>query len=385
MNTRPRLLLVTRNLPPLTGGMERLNWHLADELSARFDVEIVGPVGSASLAPAGVVVHEVGLRPLPTFLLRALGVAVARSRTWRPDVVLAGSGLTAPIVWLAARGCGASAAAYIHGLDLTVPHPLYRLMWLPFIRRMRRVIVNSSATVELALKAGVPFERLATVNPGVSLPAQTKVEHLRDRARFRSRLGLGAEKVVLSVGRLTERKGLLQFVEAVLPRVAAKHPDVRMVVIGSAPRDALHARPQSSEAIMVAARRVGQDANVIFLGNVSQQQLDEAYRGADVHVFPVRDSPFDPEGFGMVAIEAAAHGLPTVAYATGGVIDAVGDGRSGRLVKPGDVDGFAGAVIEQIETPIATEIIRSFAAQFAWPRFGDQICLELTSLVRGRQ
>src|SRR3546814_3129271 len=65
---RPRVLLITRNLPPLVGGMERLNWHLADQLSRFAEVRMIGPSGSASLAPSSVQVSESPLRPLPHFL-----------------------------------------------------------------------------------------------------------------------------------------------------------------------------------------------------------------------------------------------------------------------------------------------------------------------------
>lgn len=383
MVARPRVLVVTRNLPPLTGGMERLNWHLIEALSDRFDVEVVGPSGSASLAPAEVVVSEVRLRPLSAFLLGALRASVRRCRHVRPSVVLAGSGLTAPIAWFAARLVGASAVTYIHGLDITVPNRLYRLIWLPFIRRMCLVIVNSSATRVLALQAGVPADRVCTVHPGVSLPTELTG---KGRRVFRERHGLNEDKVLLSVGRLTERKGLLEFVEGVLPLVVARSPSsVRLVVIGDEPKEALHAKPQTWEAITAAARRVGVADCLVFLGKVSQEELDEAYVAADVLVFPVRQSASDPEGFGMVAIEAAAHGLPTVAYATGGVVDAVADGRSGRLVTPGDVGGFVAAVVEQIEAPIPADTIRDFAARFAWHRFGEQMSDRLQGLIRGAQ
>ena len=42
---RARILHITRNLPPLVGGMERLNWHIADELSRRAQVQVIGPQG----------------------------------------------------------------------------------------------------------------------------------------------------------------------------------------------------------------------------------------------------------------------------------------------------------------------------------------------------
>lgn len=43
---RLRILLITRNMPPLVGGMERLNWHMADELAKRANMAVIGPRGA---------------------------------------------------------------------------------------------------------------------------------------------------------------------------------------------------------------------------------------------------------------------------------------------------------------------------------------------------
>src|SRR5690606_2320699 len=109
---RPRILLITRNLPPLVGGMERLNWHIADELSRHADVRVIGPAGSAVLRPDRVELIEVPLRPLWRFLQASAWQALRTARAWRPDIVLAGSGLTAPAAWAAARACSARACVY---------------------------------------------------------------------------------------------------------------------------------------------------------------------------------------------------------------------------------------------------------------------------------
>ena len=98
---RPRLLLVTRNFPPMWGGMERLNWHIAAELAKTFEVRVIAPAGAAQQAPAGVTVIEAPLKPLRRFLLRAASLARREARAWRPHIVLAGSGLTAPLAWWA--------------------------------------------------------------------------------------------------------------------------------------------------------------------------------------------------------------------------------------------------------------------------------------------
>src|SRR5690554_2120179 len=112
---RPKILLITRNLPPLVGGMERLNWHMADELSKRAEVSVIGPKGSGELKPEHVELTEAPLKPLPLFLIIALLKGLWLALRNKPDVILAGSGLTAPIVWLLSKLCGAKSAVYLHG------------------------------------------------------------------------------------------------------------------------------------------------------------------------------------------------------------------------------------------------------------------------------
>ena len=372
------LLLITRNFPPLWGGMERLNWHLAGELAKHHAVHVIAPQGAAAQAPAGVGVTEVPLRPLWRFLLAATRAARREARRLQPEVVLAGSGLTAPLALLAARACGARTAAYVHGLDLAVPHPVYRALWLPALRRMDRVIANSRATAVLAERAGVRRERIGIVHPGVDLPQPDPPA----RARFRARHGLGDAAVLLSVGRLTARKGLREFVAEVLPQIVARRPDVRLLIVGGVPAQALFAEAQTPECIRAAAVQAGVDGHVRFLGTQFGQDLADAYAGADVHVFPVREIANDPEGFGMVAVEAAAHGLPTVACATGGVVDAVADGASGRLVPPHDTDAFADAVMQMLHSPPSPESMQAFAASLAWPAFGEGVLRALKPVSR---
>jgi phosphatidylinositol alpha-1,6-mannosyltransferase len=304
--------------------------------------------------------------------MAAFAAALQEARAGAYDWVLAGSSLTAPMALAAAKAANSRAAAYVHGLDLAVRHPLYRALWLPAIRRLDRVIANSRATAHLVQEVGVAPERIAIVHPGVEIPTATPQERARLRAAFRKQHGLGEQLVLLTVGRLTTRKGVAPFVAEVLPRIVQARPDVCLLVVGDVPRGALAATAEPPATILRAAETAKVARNVRLCGFLPEP-LSAAFFAADVHVFPVRDLPGDPEGFGMVAVEAAAHGLPTVAYATGGVVDAVADGLSGRLVAPGDAAGFAEAVLDMLNNPPSEEALTAYAARFAWPHFGAAV------------
>jgi phosphatidylinositol alpha-1,6-mannosyltransferase len=374
-NRRRDALLVTRNFPPLVGGMERVNLGLCESLAGFGRVALVGPKGCAQYAPAGTRVSQVALRPLAWFVLASAAGALATALRRPPAVVLAGSGLTAPMAWLAARLTGARAAVYVHGLDLVAPSRLYAMAWLPFIRRCDRVICNSSNTRFLALGRGVPEAALAVVNPGVEMPAAEDSPMLAEA--FRREQQLGDRPVLLSVGRFTRRKGLAEFVAGALPAIVAAVPSALLVVVGDEAVDALHGGQRNERArITAAAEAAGVAANLRFVGRLGESALLGAYAAAACHCFPVLAIPGDVEGFGMVALESAAHGLPTVAFNVGGVADAVQVPQSGTLVPPGDYPAFAAAVVELLcrpPEPAIRDAARRFARGKEWRVFREGV------------
>ena len=222
--------------------------------------------------------------------------------------------------------------------------------------------------------------RIVVLHPGTDIPGEPKAP-----GDFRKIFNISDRPLLLSVGRLTRRKGLAEFVERALPTIVENHPGVTLAVIGGEAENALHgvSRGQREHIIGIAAA-AGVEKNVRFLERCDDDALRDAYRAADCHVFPVLAVPGDVEGFGMVAIESAAHGLPTVAFAVGGVQDAVDESASGILVNAGDYDRFGQAVMEVLSrTPEERIAYRargiSFSRQFAWPEFRKRL-FEILSL-----
>jgi phosphatidylinositol alpha-1,6-mannosyltransferase len=349
--------------------MERLGWHIVKAFSESFHVHVIGPEGCGKYLPREVTCTEVPLRPLGIFLGKTALNALRQAVGFKPEVTFAGSGLTAPMALVAARLSRARSYAYVHGLDLVVPRAVYRWLWLPCLRLLDGIIVNSRATFAIAERTGIASERIRLVHPGVTMLEPDA----RAASWFRSAYGVGDRPMLLSVGRLTRRKGLMHFVARVLPRIVRKKPTACLYIVGDVPRGALMAEAEEPEDILRAARSAGVSKNVCWLGHLPDEALQKAYAASDVHVFPVQDLPNDPEGFGMVALEAAAFGTPTAAYAVGGVVDAVADGVSGFLVAPGDTAALAEAVLSLMDKPMPREKVRRFAESFAWPRFNKAI------------
>ncbi len=101
------------------------------------------------------------------------------------------------------------------------------------------------------------------------------------------------------------------------------------------------------ERLKEAASRSG--LMVRFLGRVPDDELARIYSQADVFAMTSIDHRHSVEGFGLVYLEAAAHGLPVVAHAVGGVPEAVIDGVTGLLVPPAD-RGALGAAFSRLIT-----------------------------------
>jgi len=378
---KKKILIVTRNLPPLIGGMERLNWHIADELSKTHKVELLSYSDARNQAPKNCYFHGIPLNPLYFFLILAFVKTFWICLTKHPDILFAGSGLTAPITTFWSKVFRIKSIVYVHGLDIATNHTIYNIIWLPMIRAADCVIANSTPTRDICLKKGISVQKLSIICPGVTSPPLPKnhdfIQLLQEKYHLHDK------KILISVGRLTQRKGLNEFVDLALPKIVKNIPNTLLVVIGDTPSHSLNKNLQSKELILATAAKHHITENILFVGNISDDHiLSSWYYLADLHVFPVKYIPNDPEGFGMVAIEAAAHGTPTIAFATGGIVDAVSNAITGKLILMNDYQSFSKTVIFTLENPevLNKENCQESAKKFSWENVKTRLNLLIQEL-----
>jgi phosphatidylinositol alpha-1,6-mannosyltransferase len=160
---------------------------------------------------------------------------------------------------------------------------------------------------------------------------------------------------------LAKRKGVKEFIESSLVKVAREVPDVCFMIVGDNPSDSLAHRDDTVSEIKTAVATLRLENHVRLLGSLSDADVIKLYQACELVILPALDMKDDVEGFGIVALEAAAAGKPVVATRVGGIPDAVEDGKSGVLVEPGDYEGLSELIISLLRDPELSLSMGSYA------------------------
>ncbi|MFH1206988.1 MAG: glycosyltransferase family 4 protein [Patescibacteria group bacterium] len=329
-----RVLLISRAFPPHVGGMERLSYNVITGVSRRM--------------PIRTILNRHGKLWLPFFLLYALIKALLVSP--RIDIVHLGDPVLAIVGFFIKKIYHRKILlCTVHGLDLLYPSKLYQ-WYLKFFLSPDRIICISHYTAMLARRAG--YANVVVIPPGLD-PRDFTVSGLSDKQEAFSHYLIPTDKkVILTVGRLVKRKGVAWFIENVFMKCP---DDCVYIVVGAGPEKSIIAQ---------AVARAGFGHRIFLLGRVSQQVLNSLYVHADIFVMPNISVPNDAEGFGFVALEAAAWGRPVVAARIEGIVDAIVPGENGILVRSEDAEGFAGAIRSLLADPRKMKEIGQRAREF---------------------
>lgn len=170
---------------------------------------------------------------------------------------------------------------------------------------------------------------------------------------------------LLTVSRLSEPRKNVDIVLRALAELTKDH-DFQYTVIGDG-----HRRSQLEEL----ARSLDLGDRVRFLGRVGERELMRAYGESDLFVLTSSVLPGSHEGFGIVYLEAAASGLPSLAARQAGAAEAVADGVSGMFVERPDVEGVTAALRRFLKDSYRfdPQQCRQFASRFRWSRIVDTV------------
>lgn len=335
--------------------MQTLSYHLTTNVARCVPTQIIKWGGSQ--------------RWLPLFILYALVRSLWALGTKQVELIHIGDPVLAPL-GLFLRFVGRRPVVVnVHGLDVIYPNRLYQAIVLPCVKKLDFVICISEYTRQLCLSRGIRAERTAVVPPGIDTSTfhLTLTEAEQDHWIRQWGIESRPKHILLTVGRLVPRKGIYFFVSQVLPRLRERRKDWIYLIVGDGPERG---------PIESAIRAQDLHEMVRLLGQVPDDELAAAYAMADVFVMPNVSVPGNPEGLGLVTLEALASGVPVVAADLEGIGEALGGKDDGTLVKPGDWSAFVEAInawFDRDETAIDREQRRQRThSRFAWSRVVSQ-------------
>ena len=296
-------------------------------------------------------------------------------RQWsvqRPDVVHAHFWMSGLAALAAARPLGIPVVQTFHALGVVKKRhqgsrdtsPAHRLeVEREVVRSADRIVATCTDEVFELLHLGGDRKRISVVPCGVDVTTF----HPGVAAEPRT---LGLRRVVC-VGRLVERKGVGNAIEALGRMRADGGPDTELIVAGGPDAAELDGDPEV-ERLRAVARRAGVADRVVFRGRVGRAELPALFRSADVAVCIPWYEPF-----GIVPLEAMACGVPVIASAVGGLIDTVVHGRTGLHVPPRRPDVLAEQLCELLldderRLGLGRAGARRARAKYSWDRVAVQ-------------
>jgi glycosyltransferase involved in cell wall biosynthesis len=340
-------------------GLERLGvplrlYTLATPTDAMTHPAVAGVRSTVTCVPASVrddwrgfaVRHARWLATRPLHYLRALRLASSRGRAGLSDFARAG--------WLAGQ-LRDDGVQHLHTHFISKPADVAELVsclaGLPFsisahakdiylsnADDLRRKMVAARFTVTCT---DFNCQTLRAIAPGVNVQ---RMYHGIDHAVFhpQHRQTPSLVPLILSVGRLREKKGLDTLIEACY-LLKRRGVPFRCEIVG-------YGEEQARLQALIASR--GLNDQIQLTGKLTREHVIDRYARATVYVQPARvAADGDRDGIPNVLLEAMAMGLPVVTTTVSGIPELVNHGRNGLLVEPDDPPALADAMARLINDP----------------------------------
>ena len=177
---------------------------------------------------------------------------------------------------------------------------------------------------------------------------------------------------ILCVGRIHPRKGQDQIFKALNLLTEEEQKKIALRIVGP------KTKPRFFKSLAEISRRFR--GEVIFEGDCTDEKLSELYSSSDIFVLtsmPLADSV---EGFGFVYLDASSHGLPVIANRTGGVEEAVIDGKTGWLAEPGDIHQLSRLLLDLINNQQLRDKLGQEGKRWAKTHSWNRVTKELYQL-----
>lgn len=312
-----KILLVARNYPPMQGGMGKYAKDLYENISSELKVDLLKNTGNS--------------KNILSFYFRTIFFIFKNNEKY--SHIHFCDGVLAPIGIICKIFKKIKLSITIHALDIVYDSFIYQLIIPQCVSYYDEIICVSNFTLKECVKRDIDIDLCRFIPNGVNYSENNNSFLSIEEIEKKYNLDLKDKKILFSVCRLIERKGIAWFIINVINKL----PDEYIyLVAGVGPEFSRIKKSIENNALR---------NRVFALGNINELEKSTLYNYSDLFMMPNIKIKGDAEGFGISIIEAASYGLPSIASDIEGITDAVIPGETGTLVSEGNVDGFIRAII----------------------------------------
>jgi phosphatidylinositol alpha-1,6-mannosyltransferase len=348
-----KVLVLTENFPPVSGGSGRWFWELYSRLSKEQYLILADDVQGASEFDSThqLNILRIPLRSTEWGLKSIRGLKFYWRVFWQIRKIIKQHHIThlhcgrviheGVTAWLLKLIIGTPYLCYVHGEDVETAATSgeHNLMVKQVCKHAELLICNShnSANIVKRLNYGSD-DKINVLHPGVD--ASLFVPSAADD-EFKQQMGWQGRKVIITVGRLQARKGQDMMLRATA-LLKQQFPDILYAIIG---------RGECLESLKTLTAELSINEYVQFLTDVSDAQMIQCYQQSDMFILPNRTIGNDIEGFGMVLVEAQACGKPVIAGDSGGTKETMLINQSGLVIDCTDAQLISTMVAKLLTDP----------------------------------
>jgi phosphatidyl-myo-inositol dimannoside synthase len=326
-------LIITRSFPPEVGGMQNLMWGLTNELSKNYMVKVFADYHEN---------HKTFDEQVSFSIERVGGIKLLRKyrKSQLINEFIKENKIEAIIGdhWksLELIKTNKKKICLIHSKEINhEKRSNLNKRVLMVLNNVEVVVANSKYTKSLAIQCGVDESRIIVINPGVDPAKELNKKSLE---KVESLLKHKFPRLI-TVSRYDKRKNHEKIIMS-LRNLKQIYPDIVYICIGYGDEE---------ENIKKLVKELNLEEQVMFFKNISNELKNSLIAKSNIFIMPSIVYKKSVEGFGIVYVEAAQYGVPSIGGIDGGAADAIDHKKTGLICDGNNLDAVYSSINYMLE------------------------------------
>jgi len=315
------IIILTQCFPPAIGGIENLIENLSIELGKTHDVLVLADQYEKKNDSYHDLKYNQTIR-----IKRISGIKFFRKRKKLSELkkilssnkvshVIADSWKSLELTIDILNSTSVPSICLVHGNEIITNNSKKKFRVIQTLNKVTCIITNSSFTSSLVKDIGISNQNIRCIHPGAKNTIHLNEEIISN---------IYGRPVITTLARLEKRKGHA-YVLPVVAKLRLEYPNILYIIAGSG---------VELKNLKKLTRELDIEKNVIFLGDINENQKKYLFKNTNLMVMPTLDESEKNsiEGFGIAYLEAAYYGIPSIASNVGGTPEAVVHNETGIII-----------------------------------------------------